>query len=557
MHDDILSHVISFLPFKSAVQTSFLSTRWKDVWKRNFPERKGTIDEAFVAISSFLLHGYCDPYSEQQPTSDWGFIFNLGKLGFIKVAAEPDTALQLDFSNVKHEFPWRFDWFLDIYGPRYNTLFYPRPSSLPVNVKTLHLKSVSCTFSGAVSSMMTAFKFLESLTIENCHGLRSLKLDAGGSLRLKKLTILDCQQLESLHLDVYRVRSFRFRGKLLSFGPGYRISGWFSPWTKDLQVVDVMLDFRQGPQCSNIGSCGFQSFFVDYKDVKSLTLCGWIFEIDPKSYRRTNTMTNYSVELDSASRLQDLKFVKLEGFPNEKEEIKLAKRLQQEFHVEPLTIAKSNYLNCARLMVKAPHVHGLHKEGEDSYKFIELSLTSVSTTSFVCLTRFVKKYGLKRFMFFDKPCNESETVRKGYTALLNCSLFHGIMLVAISDDGFLPCLCPFPSRMQPPSSPAPGVCAGFPSRVGCGFGLDQTPSNPKTFADHQPCGWGTSTTVSLLMATTTSATTGVKGSPSIASTNEIWIGTILWIGLNLATNEIWVSKSKLGICIFLPIEVLS
>ncbi|KAK8691411.1 hypothetical protein V6N13_074922 [Hibiscus sabdariffa] len=217
MHDDILSHVISFIPLKSAVQTSFLSTRWKDVWKRNFPERKGTIDEAFAAISSFLLHGCCDPYSEQQPTSDWGFIFNLGKLGFITVAAEPDTALQLDFSNVKHEFPWRFDWFLDIYGPSYSTWSHHEPSSLPVNVKTLHLKSVSCTFSEAVSSMMTDFKFLESLTIENCHGLRSLKLDAGGNSRLKKLTILDCQQLESLHLDVDCLRSLRFRGKLLSF----------------------------------------------------------------------------------------------------------------------------------------------------------------------------------------------------------------------------------------------------------------------------------------------------------------------------------------------------
>ncbi|KAE8713700.1 V-type proton ATPase subunit e-like [Hibiscus syriacus] len=53
---------------------------------------------------------------------------------------------------------------------------------------------------------------------------------------------------------------------------------------------------------------------------------------------------------------------------------------------------------------------------------IQLSLSSVSATSFVCLTRFVKKYGLKRFMFFDKLYNESETVRKGYTAQLNRSL---------------------------------------------------------------------------------------------------------------------------------------
>lgn len=53
---------------------------------------------------------------------------------------------------------------------------------------------------------------------------------------------------------------------------------------------------------------------------------------------------------------------------------------------------------------------------------VQLSLSSVSTMSFVCLTSFVKKYGLKRFLFFDKLCNESEIVRKGYTAKLNRSL---------------------------------------------------------------------------------------------------------------------------------------
>ena len=52
---------------------------------------------------------------------------------------------------------------------------------------------------------------------------------------------------------------------------------------------------------------------------------------------------------------------------------------------------------------------------------VQLSLSSVSALSFVCLTRFVKKYGLRRFLFFDKLCDESETVRKGYTGQLNVS----------------------------------------------------------------------------------------------------------------------------------------
>ncbi|MBA0783554.1 hypothetical protein Gotri_001251 [Gossypium trilobum] len=53
---------------------------------------------------------------------------------------------------------------------------------------------------------------------------------------------------------------------------------------------------------------------------------------------------------------------------------------------------------------------------------VQLSLSSVSALSFVCLTRFVKTYGLKRFLFFDKLYVESEAVRKGYTGQLNRSL---------------------------------------------------------------------------------------------------------------------------------------
>ncbi|KAG4213863.1 hypothetical protein ERO13_A01G083900v2 [Gossypium hirsutum] len=53
---------------------------------------------------------------------------------------------------------------------------------------------------------------------------------------------------------------------------------------------------------------------------------------------------------------------------------------------------------------------------------VQLSLSSVSALSFVCLTRFVKKHGLRRFLFLDKLCDESETVRKQYTVQLNRSL---------------------------------------------------------------------------------------------------------------------------------------
>ncbi|CAA6670541.1 unnamed protein product [Spirodela intermedia] len=52
---------------------------------------------------------------------------------------------------------------------------------------------------------------------------------------------------------------------------------------------------------------------------------------------------------------------------------------------------------------------------------VQLSLTSVAALSFVCLSAFFRHYGLRRFLFLDKLCGESETVRQGYTFQLNRS----------------------------------------------------------------------------------------------------------------------------------------
>ncbi|XVE52725.1 hypothetical protein DITRI_Ditri02bG0146200 [Diplodiscus trichospermus] len=438
MPDDMLCHIISFLPFKSAVQTCFLSTRWKDLWKRNFSVRKGTINDAFTAISSFL-HDFSD--QSQQPPTNCGFQLNFGKGSFLSVAIKPNhKALHLDFSNVKHEFPWRFDWLLEINDPnnddnwfgfrrsnflRNRQIHTYQPSPILFKLKTLHLVSVSYLSRGAISSMMSNFMFLESLAIEKCKGLRTLRIEDGHP-RLKKLTILDCQQLESIHFRGCTLQSLRYRGKLVSLECRNGGSFWYWPWYDDLYLEDAMLDFREGPAYSDISSCGFRSIFHRIKGVKSLTLCRWVFEalicplrlsypfswgfqlnqltefwwidyskerynsnalisflklcprlrrlyitIDHKSYKRINT-TKCSVEVATLPRLEDLKFVKLEGFPNEKEEIALANRLKQEFNVEPLIIAKSNYLNCVRILEKEPDKDELQKEGKVSYKFIEM-----------------------------------------------------------------------------------------------------------------------------------------------------------------------------------------
>lgn len=53
---------------------------------------------------------------------------------------------------------------------------------------------------------------------------------------------------------------------------------------------------------------------------------------------------------------------------------------------------------------------------------VQLSLSSLATLSFFCLTRFLRKYGLRKLLLFDKLVDECDSVRHHYTDQLNRSL---------------------------------------------------------------------------------------------------------------------------------------
>ncbi|KAF4380177.1 hypothetical protein G4B88_005634 [Cannabis sativa] len=63
---------------------------------------------------------------------------------------------------------------------------------------------------------------------------------------------------------------------------------------------------------------------------------------------------------------------------------------------------------------------------------VQLSLSSVATLSFVCLSNFYRKYGLRRFLFFDKLWNDSETVAE--------DTHHNSISLTILGIFVLPCL---------------------------------------------------------------------------------------------------------------------
>ncbi|KAG4920792.1 hypothetical protein GYH30_049453 [Glycine max] len=74
----------------------------------------------------------------------------------------------------------------------------------------------------------------------------------------------------------------------------------------------------------------------------------------------------------------------------------------------------------SHFLLACPDCDARHSRPYDAV--VQLSLTSVSALSFLCLAVFVRKYGLRRFLFFDKLCDESETVRTNYMAQHNRSL---------------------------------------------------------------------------------------------------------------------------------------
>ncbi|KAF7815882.1 extracellular ligand-gated ion channel protein [Senna tora] len=74
----------------------------------------------------------------------------------------------------------------------------------------------------------------------------------------------------------------------------------------------------------------------------------------------------------------------------------------------------------SHFLLACPSCDAKHSRPYDAV--VQLSLSSVAALSFLCLTKFVKKYGLRRFLFFDKLCDVSETVRSNYTWQLNRSL---------------------------------------------------------------------------------------------------------------------------------------
>ncbi|MFQ6640439.1 hypothetical protein Gotur_016816 [Gossypium turneri] len=110
--DNILHRIISFLPFQSAVRTSFLSTHWKHLWKEALLEP--VLDVITMEAATKVIQSIVDDFdTHDRPRNKWGFRFEFshGRGKFV-ASISSKGALQLDFSDDKQKLPRPFDLFL-------------------------------------------------------------------------------------------------------------------------------------------------------------------------------------------------------------------------------------------------------------------------------------------------------------------------------------------------------------------------------------------------------------------------------------------------------------
>ncbi|XP_020231979.1 F-box protein At2g39490 [Cajanus cajan] len=371
--DEILGRIVSFLPNESALETSLLSTRWRDLWNEVLV-RHGTEEDIIGVVAGFMTRfEEVDPLKHPRKLQ-----FHFAEEGVVSATVANNNKLMLEFSPWKEELQMGYYELVFNLSKQQNITTY-QCFPFTFSVKTLYLKSVSSFTSEVATSIISNLDHLENLVIIHCKGLQTLSIDSTSELH--KLTILDCLELKSLHLKTSKLKSFRYRGPLPLIRPEYHFN-----------LSDAMLDFRLGFSCSGLKTKDFDATLLTIKNSEVLTLCRWTFEeliwpsisplsgsfrfyklrelwwidnyeynmdalffflklcpsleqlfvtIDPESYSagRSNSC---SMKGTKCTELENLKLIKFMGFTSRKDEISLAKCLIHLIKGKPPNIKSSD-----------------------------------------------------------------------------------------------------------------------------------------------------------------------------------------------------------------------
>ncbi|KAL2323908.1 hypothetical protein Fmac_022966 [Flemingia macrophylla] len=251
--DEILRCIVCFLPKESALESSLISTRWRDLWNQVLVKH-GSTQDITPAVAGFLSRfEELDPLKHPRKLQ---FHFSLDTALFASIATNGKLLLDFPGGDKHLENKYEMQFKLNKHHTITHHTFL---------VKTLYLKSVRDFTSEVASSIVSNLDHLEKLVIVECTGLRSLCVESAS--KLQKLTILDCMELKSVHLRTSKLKTFTYRGPL----------PWIWP-ESHFNLSHAVLDFRHGPISGDFKPQDFNETLLTIKNSEALTLCQWTFQ---------------------------------------------------------------------------------------------------------------------------------------------------------------------------------------------------------------------------------------------------------------------------------------
>lgn len=270
---ELQQYITSFLPLKEAIRTCSLSTNWRNIWKpiqvslnfdsnlesceasREIQEVIGTILRSYEYPKQWKI--YCDHSNKDIPKLKNELVF-LATKGV-------DRELYIEFFDQQKS---KSVFNLKLESTCLFNVYDNMISSQAVNfsvLKTLCLRSVTSHHLNYVSALFSNCNLLESLKLEKCRGLDCLDIETSS---LHCLIVEDCTDISSMKILAPNLQLFKYRGSLSQI-----------KLSKTSNLVDVILNLKDGPGLEEFDCEEILNFLASLKEVETLTVSGWILEV--------------------------------------------------------------------------------------------------------------------------------------------------------------------------------------------------------------------------------------------------------------------------------------